>query len=98
MEDTVMKFKDEVKKSKKVGALLRNDIETACAKYDELQSKSFDTEAGYETLEDELKVKLISLIYGNQEELNFYRLKSQKKNLTKNFNLTHERNGMMLKR
>ena len=37
-------------------------------KWDELQSKSFDIESGYEPLLDEIEVKLISLLYDNQEE------------------------------
>ena len=68
MEDAVMKCKDEVKKSKIVEALLRKDIGTACLKFDQLQSKSFNVEACYEALVDELKAKLISVIYDNQEE------------------------------
>ena len=61
LEDKV----DEFSLIKKVEALIRKDIERACAKHDELQSKSFDTEAGCEALVDEIKVKFISVIYYN---------------------------------
>ena len=68
MEDAGMKNKDEVKKSKKVEALLWKDIKIACEKHDELQLKSFNTDTGCEALAYELKVKLISKIYDDQEE------------------------------
>ena len=39
-----------------------------CVKDDELQSKSFDIEASPESLTEELKEKLINVLYDNQEE------------------------------
>ena len=37
--------------------------------YDELKPKSFDMEAIYDALVEELKDKLINVIYGYQEEM-----------------------------
>ena len=68
MEAVVMKCKDKVKKIKKVEALFRKDIKIAFLKHNQQQSKSFDIEAEYDILVDELKEKLISVLYDNQEE------------------------------
>ena len=48
--------------------MLRKDIEITCTKRDELQSKIFDAEVGYDVLVDVLQEKLIIMLFDNEEE------------------------------
>ena len=48
--------------------MIRKDTETACVKFNEKQSKSFDIKAGHKALAYESKVTFISAFYDNQEE------------------------------
>ena len=68
MESEVRKCKDEIVKSKRKEELLRKDIETVIVKCEEFQSKSFDIEASYQALVEELKEKSINVLYDDQEK------------------------------
>ena len=77
--------------------MFRKDVNRACENCDESQSNFFDAEAGCEALTDELKVKLISVLYDNQEET-CLEIEDIEEELNKKLNLTCEMNGMTLKR